>query len=185
MLCQFYNIRRSVDTVGLMPAAAFLLILSSRSHRVCLLSMYPLPLNSVQLLWLCCAVLWLVGSCVPQLLIDLSEYVNVTSPAAPALAQTQRQPPKPPPVRTRAPAAELVSAQTDQLDRPVRTRVASSMSAWSLTGRVLFVVLGPSFIFIFSEKCLKSITEDVMRKVEVKKNNNSQKWCFYHLIDFL
>ncbi|KAM9839234.1 pyruvate dehydrogenase E1 subunit alpha 1b isoform 2-T2 [Aulostomus maculatus] len=34
---------------------------------------------------------------VSELLIDLSEYVNLTSPAAPALAQTQRQPPKPPP----------------------------------------------------------------------------------------
>ncbi|XP_068566383.1 pyruvate dehydrogenase E1 subunit alpha 1b isoform X2 [Cebidichthys violaceus] len=53
------------------------------------------------------------------LLVDLSEYVSVTSPAAPALAQTRRQPPKPPPVSTRV----LASAQTDQLDQldgPVR-----------------------------------------------------------------
>ncbi|XP_013771236.1 pyruvate dehydrogenase E1 subunit alpha 1b isoform X4 [Pundamilia nyererei] len=34
---------------------------------------------------------------VPQLLTDLSEFVDLTSPAAPASAQTQRLPPKPPP----------------------------------------------------------------------------------------
>lgn len=74
------------------------------------------------------SLLWLVGSCVPQLLIDLSEYVNLTSPVAPALPHTQRQPPKPPPVSTKATSAgQLVSDLAGQLDRPVRTRVASSL----------------------------------------------------------
>lgn len=71
---------------------------------------------------------------VPQLLTDLSEFVDLTSPAAPASAQTQRLPPKPPPtaVSTRAASALLVSGCAD---RPVRTREASSMSAaCSLTG---------------------------------------------------
>lgn len=113
--------------------------LASRSHhlcvRVCVSTLHLAAASAVftcrrlitcrlcraALAMLCCAVLWLVGSCAPQLLIDLSEYVSLTSPAAPVLAQTGRQPPKPPPVSTRAPAAELVSSQTDQLDRPVRT----------------------------------------------------------------
>lgn len=58
---------------------------------------------------LCRATLvWLVGSCVLQLLIDLSEYVNLSSATMPALAKTQWQPPKPLPVSTRASAAQLV-----------------------------------------------------------------------------
>ncbi|TNN37656.1 Pyruvate dehydrogenase E1 component subunit alpha, mitochondrial [Liparis tanakae] len=47
------------------------------------------------------------------LLIDLSEYVNVASPATPTSALTRRQPPEPPPA-----AAPLVRAQTDRLDGP-------------------------------------------------------------------
>ncbi|KAA8580512.1 hypothetical protein FQN60_013470 [Etheostoma spectabile] len=71
----------------------------------------------------------------PQLLIDLSEYVSVTSPAAaaPALAQAQRQPPKPPPVSTRA----LVSGQTDQPDAP-GTRVVVSRSFADFTSQATF-----------------------------------------------
>ncbi|XP_033964692.1 pyruvate dehydrogenase E1 subunit alpha 1b isoform X1 [Pseudochaenichthys georgianus] len=55
---------------------------------------------------------------VSELLVDLSEYVSVTSPPpAPTVALTQRQPPKPPPVRTRAPAEQLVKNQAET-DRP-------------------------------------------------------------------
>ncbi|XP_077365688.1 pyruvate dehydrogenase E1 subunit alpha 1b isoform X1 [Festucalex cinctus] len=47
---------------------------------------------------------------VSELLIGLSEYVSLTSPAAPDLAQTQRLPPKPPPVVcARATAPPLAS----------------------------------------------------------------------------
>lgn len=107
-------------------------IVCVRVHSPCSCCFFCFHLITVELSG--CSLVWLVGSCVPQLLTDLSEYVSLTSPAAPALPTTQRQPPKPPPVSTRASAAELVSAQTDQLDRPVRACVASSMSAWSLTG---------------------------------------------------
>ncbi|XP_034717605.1 pyruvate dehydrogenase E1 component subunit alpha, somatic form, mitochondrial-like isoform X1 [Etheostoma cragini] len=74
---------------------------------------------------------------VSELLIDLSEYVSVTSPAAPALAQAQRQPPKPPPVSTRAPAAQLVSGQADPLDAP-GTRVVVSRSFADFTSQATF-----------------------------------------------
>lgn len=66
--------------------------------------------------------------CFPQLLLDLSEYVNLTSPVAPALPRTQWQPPKPPPVSAKATSAgQLDSHLADQLGRPVRTCIASSV----------------------------------------------------------
>ncbi|XP_034416370.1 pyruvate dehydrogenase E1 subunit alpha 1b isoform X1 [Cyclopterus lumpus] len=75
---------------------------------------------------------------VSELLIDLSEYVNVTSLATPTLAQTLRQPPKPPPVGPRAPAAaQLVSAQTDRLDGP-GTSVVVSRSFADFTSQATF-----------------------------------------------
>lgn len=133
-----------MDTVGLVsvsvsPPRVCLIFLDSTRH-VCLrlaaapLSPVAVP-SPVELHW-ACSVLWSdwLAPFVPQLLTDLSEFVDLTSPAAPASAQTQRLPPKPPPtaVSTRAAAALLVSGCAD---RPVRTREASSMSAaCSLTG---------------------------------------------------
>lgn len=129
--CASCKISGEVQTLlGWYPSSlAVFLLLASRSRHVCVSSLH---------FSLCCfhlqtlqsssgrAVLWsdwLAPVSPPQLLIDLSEYVSLTSPAAPALAQTQRQPPKPPPASTRASAAELVSGQTDQLDRPVRSGI--------------------------------------------------------------
>lgn len=90
--------------------------------------------SPVELHW-ACSVLWSdwLAPFVPQLLTDLSEFVDLTSPAAPASAQTQRLPPKPPPtaVSTRAASAMLVSGCAD---RPVRTLEASMSAACSLTG---------------------------------------------------
>ncbi|XP_013771235.1 pyruvate dehydrogenase E1 subunit alpha 1b isoform X3 [Pundamilia nyererei] len=73
---------------------------------------------------------------VPQLLTDLSEFVDLTSPAAPASAQTQRLPPKPPPtaVSTRAASALLVSGCAD---RP-GARVVVSRSFADFTPQATF-----------------------------------------------
>ncbi|KAK5849800.1 hypothetical protein PBY51_014105 [Eleginops maclovinus] len=74
---------------------------------------------------------------VSELLVDLSEYVSVTSPPlAPAMAQTQRQPPKPPPVRTIAPAEQLVKNQA-KTDRP-GARVVVSRSFADFTSQATF-----------------------------------------------
>uniref|UniRef100_A0A667ZRG4 Pyruvate dehydrogenase E1 component subunit alpha n=1 Tax=Myripristis murdjan TaxID=586833 RepID=A0A667ZRG4_9TELE len=74
---------------------------------------------------------------VSELLIDLSEYVSLTSPAAPALAKTQRQPPKPPPVSTRASAEQLVSAPAAPLASP-GARVVVSRSYADFTPQATF-----------------------------------------------
>ncbi|XP_069368497.1 pyruvate dehydrogenase E1 subunit alpha 1b isoform X1 [Paralichthys olivaceus] len=74
---------------------------------------------------------------VSELLVDLSEYVSLTSPSTPDLAKTQRQPPKPPPVSTRAPVEQLVSPQSDPLDAP-GARVVVSRSFADLTTQATF-----------------------------------------------
>lgn len=95
----------------------------------------------------------MVGSCVPppplQLLVDLSEYVSLTSPASAASvsAKAQRQPPDPPPVSTRAPAAELVSVHADRTDGAVRTRrrlPCLITNRGHVVVSFLVLVLGPS-----------------------------------------
>ncbi|XP_034427636.1 pyruvate dehydrogenase E1 subunit alpha 1b isoform X2 [Hippoglossus hippoglossus] len=68
------------------------------------------------------------------LLIDLSEYVSLTSPSSPDLAKTRRQPAKPPPVSTRAPVDQLVSPQSD----PPGARVVVSRSFADLTTQATF-----------------------------------------------
>ncbi|KAG8009651.1 Acyl-coenzyme A thioesterase 10, partial [Nibea albiflora] len=69
-----------------------------------------------------------------DLLIDLSEFVSLTSPAS---AKAQRQPPDPPPVSTRAPAAELVSVSAARLDGP-GARVVVSRSFADFTPHATF-----------------------------------------------
>lgn len=130
-----YRCCACVNTLGWFQSvpSVCLIYLDSTCH-VCL-CLATAPLSPVELHW-ACSVLWSdwLAPFVPQLLTDLSEFVDLTSPAAPASAQTQRLPPKPPPtaVGARAASALLVSGCAD---RPVRTREASSMSAaCSLTG---------------------------------------------------
>lgn len=130
-----WNVSGNVDTVGLSPPCSphvpLVFSLFRFPHPVCVHPCVTYFLPSVLALRAGSSgssLVWLVGSCAPQLLIDLSEYVNLTSAVVPALPHTQRQPPKPPPVSTNAtPAGELVSNLTDQLDRLVRICVASSV----------------------------------------------------------
>ncbi|XP_058506182.1 pyruvate dehydrogenase E1 component subunit alpha, somatic form, mitochondrial-like isoform X6 [Solea solea] len=80
---------------------------------------------------------------VSELLIDLSEYVSLVSPATTDATKTRWQPPKPPPdVSSRPPDTDLVSPQiqteTDpQLETPAGTVVASRSYA-DFTPRVTF-----------------------------------------------
>ncbi|KAE8279626.1 Pyruvate dehydrogenase E1 component subunit alpha, somatic form, mitochondrial [Larimichthys crocea] len=76
---------------------------------------------------------------VSELLIDLSEYVSLTSPASAASvsAKARRQPPDPPPVSTRAPAAELVSVHADRTDG-AGARVVVSRSFADFTPHATF-----------------------------------------------
>nr|XP_061810022.1 pyruvate dehydrogenase E1 component subunit alpha, mitochondrial-like isoform X2 [Nerophis lumbriciformis] len=57
---------------------------------------------------------------VSELLIDLSEYVSLTSPAAPDLARTQRLPPKPPPIAARVTASRSFADFTPQVTLDIK-----------------------------------------------------------------
>ncbi|CAL8399198.1 unnamed protein product [Arctogadus glacialis] len=78
---------------------------------------------------------------VSEFLIGQSELVNLTSPAASALATTtQRQPPKPPPVNTKASEAELVTEQPTLLSDPGARAVVSSRAFADFTPKASFEI---------------------------------------------
>uniref|UniRef100_A0A8C4ZVU0 Pyruvate dehydrogenase E1 subunit alpha 1b n=1 Tax=Gadus morhua TaxID=8049 RepID=A0A8C4ZVU0_GADMO len=78
---------------------------------------------------------------VSEFLIGQSELVNLTSPAASALATTtKRQPPKPPPVNTKASEAELVTEQPTLLSDPGARAVVSSRAFADFTPKASFEI---------------------------------------------